>query len=84
MSSSPNESKTLCDYLGIEEAVDYGSDTSVQGDTGTMSDSLMPEAQPSNNLSPFSERGDASAPLVQHSTPGSDETIITNPLDEQE
>uniref|UniRef100_A0AAV1TJX2 Uncharacterized protein n=1 Tax=Peronospora matthiolae TaxID=2874970 RepID=A0AAV1TJX2_9STRA len=84
MSSSPNESKTLCDYLVVEEAVNYGSDTSVHGDTGTMSDSLMPEAQPSNTPYPFSERGDASAPLAQHSASGSDETIITNPLDEQQ
>uniref|UniRef100_A0AAV1V424 Uncharacterized protein n=1 Tax=Peronospora matthiolae TaxID=2874970 RepID=A0AAV1V424_9STRA len=84
MSSSPNESKTLCDYLGIEEAVDYGSNTSVQGDTGTISDSLMSEVQPSNTLSPFFERGHAGAPLAKHSTPGSDETIITNPLDEQQ
>ena len=38
MSSSPNESKTLDAFLGMEEAVDYGSDTSVQGDTGTMAD----------------------------------------------
>uniref|UniRef100_A0AAV1VLZ7 Uncharacterized protein n=1 Tax=Peronospora matthiolae TaxID=2874970 RepID=A0AAV1VLZ7_9STRA len=49
-----------------------------------MSDSPMPEAQPSNTLSPFSERGDASAPLAQHSTPGSDETTTTNPVDDQQ
>uniref|UniRef100_A0AAV1TDF6 Uncharacterized protein n=1 Tax=Peronospora matthiolae TaxID=2874970 RepID=A0AAV1TDF6_9STRA len=84
MFSSSKETKPLCDYLGIEDAVDYGSDTSVQGDTGTVSDSPMPEAQPSNTLSPFSERGDASVPLAQHLTPGSDETTITNPLDEQQ
>uniref|UniRef100_A0AAV1VFB2 Uncharacterized protein n=1 Tax=Peronospora matthiolae TaxID=2874970 RepID=A0AAV1VFB2_9STRA len=84
MSSSPNELKTLCDYLGIEEAVDYGSDTSVQGDTGTMSGSLMPEAQLSNTPNPFAERGGASAPPAQHAASGSDETIITNPLDEQQ
>uniref|UniRef100_A0AAV1TUL9 Uncharacterized protein n=1 Tax=Peronospora matthiolae TaxID=2874970 RepID=A0AAV1TUL9_9STRA len=84
MSSPPNESKAPCDYLGLEEEVDYGSDTSVHVDTGTISDSLMPEAKPSNAPNPFSERGDASAPLAQHSTSGSDETIITNPLDELE
>uniref|UniRef100_A0AAV1T5X4 Uncharacterized protein n=2 Tax=Peronospora matthiolae TaxID=2874970 RepID=A0AAV1T5X4_9STRA len=84
MSLSPNELKTLCDYLDIEEAVDYGSDTSVQGDTGTMSDSPMSEAQPSNTSSPFYERGDASAPPAQHAASGSDETIIANPLDEQQ
>uniref|UniRef100_A0AAV1U0V2 Uncharacterized protein n=2 Tax=Peronospora matthiolae TaxID=2874970 RepID=A0AAV1U0V2_9STRA len=84
MSSSPNESKALCDYLGIEEEVDYGSDTSVRGYTGTMAGSLMPEAQPSNTPYPFAERGDASAPPAQYSASGSDETIITNPLDEQQ
>uniref|UniRef100_A0AAV1V483 Uncharacterized protein n=1 Tax=Peronospora matthiolae TaxID=2874970 RepID=A0AAV1V483_9STRA len=84
MSSSPNESKALCDYLGIEEEVDYGSDTSVQGDTGTTSGSLMPEAQLSNTPNPFAERGGASTPPAQHAASGSDETIITNPLDEQQ
>uniref|UniRef100_A0AAV1T1A1 Uncharacterized protein n=1 Tax=Peronospora matthiolae TaxID=2874970 RepID=A0AAV1T1A1_9STRA len=84
MSSLPNESKALCDYLEIEEEVDYGSDTSVRGDTGTMSGSLMPEAQPSNTPNPFAERGGASAPPAQHAASGSDETIITNPLDEQQ
>uniref|UniRef100_A0AAV1V920 Uncharacterized protein n=1 Tax=Peronospora matthiolae TaxID=2874970 RepID=A0AAV1V920_9STRA len=84
MSSSPNESKALCDYLGMEEEVDYGSDTSVRGDTGTMYGSLMPEAQPSNTPNPFAERGDASAPPAQHAASGSDETIITNPLDERQ
>uniref|UniRef100_A0AAV1VNZ8 Uncharacterized protein n=1 Tax=Peronospora matthiolae TaxID=2874970 RepID=A0AAV1VNZ8_9STRA len=84
MSSSPNESKALCDYLGIEEEVDYGSDTSVRGDTGTMSGSLMPEAQLSNTPNPFAERGGTSAPPAQHAASGSDETIITNPLDEQQ
>uniref|UniRef100_A0AAV1UUI6 Uncharacterized protein n=1 Tax=Peronospora matthiolae TaxID=2874970 RepID=A0AAV1UUI6_9STRA len=84
MSSSPNESKALCDYLGIEEEVDYGSDTSVRDDTGTTSGSLMPEAQLSNTPNPFAERGGASAPPAQHAASGSDETIITNPLDEQQ
>uniref|UniRef100_A0AAV1UMN1 Uncharacterized protein n=1 Tax=Peronospora matthiolae TaxID=2874970 RepID=A0AAV1UMN1_9STRA len=84
MSSSPNESKALCGYLEIEEEVDYGSDTSVRDDTWTMSGSLMPEAQPLNTPNPFAERGDASTPPAQHATSGSDETIITNPLDEQQ
>uniref|UniRef100_A0AAV1TJM2 Uncharacterized protein n=1 Tax=Peronospora matthiolae TaxID=2874970 RepID=A0AAV1TJM2_9STRA len=84
MSSSPNESKALCDYLGIEEEVDYGSDTSVRGDAGTMSGSLMPEAQLLNTPNPFAERGGASAPPAQYAASGSDETLITNPLDEQQ
>uniref|UniRef100_A0AAV1TLP1 Uncharacterized protein n=1 Tax=Peronospora matthiolae TaxID=2874970 RepID=A0AAV1TLP1_9STRA len=84
MSSSLNESKALCEYLGIEEEVDYGSDTSVRGDTRTMSGSLMPEAQPSNTPNLFAELGHASAPPAQHAASGSDETIITNPLDEQQ
>ena len=69
MSSSPNESKDLCAYLGIEESVDYGSDTSLAGDARTMSDTPMSEVHPPTTLSPFTERDDA---------------IITNPLDEQQ
>uniref|UniRef100_A0AAV1VAG0 Uncharacterized protein n=1 Tax=Peronospora matthiolae TaxID=2874970 RepID=A0AAV1VAG0_9STRA len=84
MSSSPNESKALCDYIGIEGEVDYGSDTSVRGDTGTMSGSLMPKARLSKTPNPFSERGGASAPPAQHAASGSDETSITDPLDEQQ
>uniref|UniRef100_A0AAV1TS87 Uncharacterized protein n=1 Tax=Peronospora matthiolae TaxID=2874970 RepID=A0AAV1TS87_9STRA len=84
MSSPLNESKALCDYLGIEEEVYYGGDTSVRGDTGTMSGSLMPVAQPSNIPNLFTERGDASAPPAQHAASGSDETFITNLLDEQQ
>uniref|UniRef100_A0AAV1VLB6 Uncharacterized protein n=1 Tax=Peronospora matthiolae TaxID=2874970 RepID=A0AAV1VLB6_9STRA len=48
-----------------------------------MSGSLMPEAQLSNTLNPLAERGGASAPPAQYAASGSDETIITNPLDEQ-
>uniref|UniRef100_A0AAV1UQF0 Uncharacterized protein n=1 Tax=Peronospora matthiolae TaxID=2874970 RepID=A0AAV1UQF0_9STRA len=44
----------------------------------------MPEAQLSNTPNPFAERGGASAPPAQHAASGSDETIITNPLDEQQ
>ena len=64
--------------------MDYGSDTSVPGDTRTMSDTPMPEVQTPTTLSPFAERDDANAPLAPHSTPGSDDAIITNPLDEQQ
>ena len=68
----------------MEEAVDYGSDTSVPGDARTMSDTPMPEVQPPTTLSPFSERDDANAPLAPHSILGSDDAVITNPLDEQQ
>uniref|UniRef100_M4BH06 Uncharacterized protein n=1 Tax=Hyaloperonospora arabidopsidis (strain Emoy2) TaxID=559515 RepID=M4BH06_HYAAE len=44
----------------------------------------MPEVQPPTTLSPFSERDDANALLAPHSTPGSDDVIITNLLDEQQ
>uniref|UniRef100_M4C6P9 Uncharacterized protein n=1 Tax=Hyaloperonospora arabidopsidis (strain Emoy2) TaxID=559515 RepID=M4C6P9_HYAAE len=85
MSSSSNESKALCEYLGMEEAVNYGSDTSVPGDARTMSNTPMPEVQPPTTLlSLFSNRDDANAPLAPHSTPGSDNAIITNPLNEQQ
>ena len=53
----------------MEEAVDYGSDTSVSGDARTTSDAPMSEVHPPTTLSPFAERGDA---------------IINNPLDEQQ
>ena len=69
VSSLPNESKALCAYLGMEEAGDYGSDTSVSGDARTMSDTPMFEIHPPTALSPFAERDDA---------------IITKPLDEQQ
>ena len=53
----------------MEEAGDYGSDTSVSGDARTMSDTPMCEVHPPTTLSPFAER---------------DEVIVTNPLDEQQ
>ena len=53
----------------MEEAVDYGSDTSVPGDARTMSDTPMSEVHPPTPLGPFAER---------------DEVIVTNPLDEQQ
>ena len=86
MSSSPNESKTLDAFLGMGEAVDYGSDTSVQGDTGTMSDTSisMPEALPPITQSPPSGHHDANTPQAQHPTLGSYENIITNLLDERQ
>uniref|UniRef100_M4BYD0 Uncharacterized protein n=1 Tax=Hyaloperonospora arabidopsidis (strain Emoy2) TaxID=559515 RepID=M4BYD0_HYAAE len=68
----------------MEESVDYGSDTSVSGDASTMSDTPMSEVHPPTTLSSFSERDDANAPLAPHSTPSSDDAIITNPLDEQQ
>ena len=49
--------------------MDYGSDTSIAGDAGTMSDTPMSEVHPPTTLSPFAERDDA---------------IIYNPLDEQQ
>ena len=44
----------------------------------------MPEVQPPTTLSPFSERDDVNTPLAPYSTLGSDDAIITNPLDEQQ
>ena len=69
MSSSPNESVALCTYLGMEESVEYGSDTSVSGDARTVSDTPMSEVYPPTTLSAFAKRDDA---------------VITNPLDEQQ
>uniref|UniRef100_A0AAV1VAN4 Uncharacterized protein n=1 Tax=Peronospora matthiolae TaxID=2874970 RepID=A0AAV1VAN4_9STRA len=67
----------------MEEAVDYISDSSIPGDERTTSDAPMPEVQPPTALSPFFERDDMNAPLALHSTPGLDDAIITNPLDER-
>uniref|UniRef100_M4BDB4 Uncharacterized protein n=1 Tax=Hyaloperonospora arabidopsidis (strain Emoy2) TaxID=559515 RepID=M4BDB4_HYAAE len=53
----------------MEEAGDYGSDTSVSGDARTMSDTPMSEVHPPTPLGPFVER---------------DDVIVTNPLDEQQ
>ena len=66
----------------MEEEVDYGSDTSFPGDARPMSNTPVPEVQPPSTVSPFSERDDADAPLESHLTPGSDDAIITNLLDE--
>ena len=84
MASPSRESKTLHSYLDIEEEVDYGSDTSVQGDSGTMSDVAPAEVHPRTPLNPFTERSDAHAPMAQHPTNHPDDMIITNPLDEQQ
>ena len=64
--------------------MNYGSDTSVPGDSRTISDTPMLEVQPPTTLIPFSERDDANAPLAPHSALGSDDAIITYPLDEQQ
>uniref|UniRef100_A0AAV1TG29 Uncharacterized protein n=1 Tax=Peronospora matthiolae TaxID=2874970 RepID=A0AAV1TG29_9STRA len=42
----------------------------------------MLKVQPPTTLSSFHELDDANAPIALHSTPGSDDAIITNPLDE--
>ena len=83
MLSPPNESRTLISYLDFDEDVDYGSDTSVPGDDGISSHSAVSEARPLTAPNPFVERGETTAPGVQHHTTDADENIITNPLDEQ-
>ena len=80
--ATPNkESETLHSFLGMEE-VDYGSDTSVQGDKRTMSESPVPEDKPLSAPNPFFECSDANAPSAQHVASVADATNITNPLDE--
>uniref|UniRef100_A0AAV1UWX5 Uncharacterized protein n=1 Tax=Peronospora matthiolae TaxID=2874970 RepID=A0AAV1UWX5_9STRA len=49
-----------------------------------MSDTSMSEVQPRTAAFPFPERDDETSPLAPRSTPGSDDTIITTPLDEQQ
>ena len=43
MSSPPHESTTLSAYLDLDEKVDYGSDTNVPGDEGTLYNPPVPE-----------------------------------------
>uniref|UniRef100_M4BBE9 Uncharacterized protein n=1 Tax=Hyaloperonospora arabidopsidis (strain Emoy2) TaxID=559515 RepID=M4BBE9_HYAAE len=63
MSSSPNESKALCAYLGMEDLVDYGSDTSLAGNARTVSDTPMSEVHPPARLGPFAEQVIVTNPL---------------------
>ena len=82
MASPPHESSTLYSYLGIDEEVDYGSDTNVPGEERTTSDSPVQEARLHTAPIPFAEHGEANAPLSPHQTPLVGDAIITNPLDE--
>ena len=75
---------TLSSYLGLDEEVDYGSDTNVLGDEGTSSSSPVPKVQPLTALNPFAERGETTVPVAQHHATDTGECIITNPLDEQQ
>ena len=84
MASPPHESLTLYSYLGIDEEVDYGSDTNVPGEERKTSDSPVQEARPHTAPNPSAERGEANAPLAPHQTLIVGDAIITNPLDEQQ
>ena len=77
MASPPHESLTLNSYLGIDEEVDYGSDTNVPGEERTTSDSPVQEARPHTAPNTFAEHRDANAPLAPHQTPIVGDTIIT-------
>ena len=68
----------------MEDEVDFGSDTSVQGDEGTMSQSPVLEDKPLSAPNPFPTPSDVNAPLAQRGVSASDEAIITNPLDESQ
>ena len=81
---TPNESRILSSYLDFDEDVDYGNDTKVPGDEGISSHSPVPEVRPLSAPKSFVERGETTAPVVQHHTTDGGEHIITNPLDEQQ
>ena len=81
MTSPPHESTNLSSYLGIYEEVDYGSNTNVHGDEGTLSDPPVPEFRPLTAPNSFVERGETTAPVAQHHAADAGERIITNSLD---
>ena len=64
--------------------MDFGSDTSVQGGEGTMSQSPVQEENFLSAPNPFPKQSDVNAPLAQRGASASDEAIITNPLDESQ
>ena len=50
MELPPHEAQTLSSYLEFDNKVDYGSDTSVWGQEGTMSNKSVPDAKPYTEL----------------------------------
>ena len=86
MASPSRETPSLSTYLGLDEELDYGSDTEVQEEDERTFSNLPPvrevRSHPAPN--PFVERGDTTAPLAPHQSFDADGNIITNPLDEQQ
>ena len=62
----------------------YGSDYSVHGEEGIVSNPPMTDARPHSAPNQFAKRGEANAPLAKHRYTYSRETIITNSLDEHQ
>ena len=46
MASPLRKSPTISSYLGLDEEVDYGSDTDVHVDEGTLSNPPVPDVRP--------------------------------------
>ena len=53
----------------MEDEVDFGSDTSVQGGEGTMSQSPVLEDKSLSAPNPFPTQSDVNAPLAQYFIP---------------
>ena len=86
MTSSGHESKTLNDLFveDLEEAVDYGSDTSFLEDYESKP-SPKGKDETRHTPNPFPEHGVADTLTSMRSAPGETPiSPITNPLDEQQ
>ena len=84
MASTPHKNRTLSSYLEFDEDVDYGSDTNVHGDEGTLFNPTLPDKRPLTAPNPFVERGETTVPVAQRHETGAGERIITKPIDEQQ
>ena len=84
MASPSRETPSLSTYLGLDEELDYGSDTDIYGEERTRSDSPVKEAAPHTAPNPFAEHGETNASTALAHAPIVGDAIITNPLDEQQ
>ena len=84
MVSPFHEYPTPSSYLVIYEDVDYGSDTNVLGRGGQFPSHMCPMPRLIRHTTAEHGGGEANAPLAQHQTLNVGNTIITNPLDEQQ
>ena len=66
MTSPPHESQTLSPFPGLDEDVDYGSDTNMNGDEGKLFNSPVRVVRPLKAPNSFIELVDNNALAVQH------------------